>query len=97
MWLNAQCCALVTSFGFRPVLLSTIIDVLISFRPILDLTFSRNTTDTAVCTVSGFTRTVYLVTVRDCAFSVLLSGRILLLEGRWLSFSDVGTYCCSTV
>lgn len=44
--------------------------------------------------VSGFTRTVYLVTVRDCAFSVLFGGRKLSLEGRWLSFSDVGNHCC---
>jgi hypothetical protein len=98
MWLNVQCFALVMSFGFRPVLpLSTIMDAFISFPPILDLPYFRNTMDTAVCTVIGFTSTVYFVTVRDCAFSVLFSGWKLFLEGRWLSFSDVGIYCCSTI
>ena len=67
------------------------------FDRFLTYLFPRNTTDTPVCAISGFTRTVYVVTVRDSAFSLLFNGRKLLLEGRWLSFSDVGTYCSSTV
>ena len=78
MSLNVKCFALVTSFSFHRVLiLNTIIDPLISFRPILNFHFFPQPPPRirlSVYTFSGFTRAVYLVTVLDFAFSVLFSG-----------------------